>query len=226
MRKPSSVPTPRPQGQLADLAKQICAEHQQVVTATAKGLGHAKAAGALLLEAQQHVNHGEWGAWLKRHCEMSERVAQMYMRVAGRWAEIEAKAKPVSDLTLKSALRSIAAPAKARPGAAPAPARPVAPLTNGFGKKRPTKHDIMAVWFDADNETRAAFMADAGLTYRREAGHEAAEQPGKQVKPPQPKKAPRALAAGALAIPADPSIPPFLKVVAAPLPEVPDARAQ
>ena len=43
---------------------------------------HAIEAGALLLEAKEQLKHGQWLPWLKDHCTISERTAQLYMRTA------------------------------------------------------------------------------------------------------------------------------------------------
>jgi hypothetical protein len=97
---------------LAQLAEQINAEHQQVETALRAGLEHAKRAGELLLEAKQQCHHGEWLPWLGANVEFSERTAQAYMRVASRWDELTAKAQHVADLPYREAIGLLAKPAE------------------------------------------------------------------------------------------------------------------
>ena len=63
------------------------------------------AAGDLLIEAKAQVKHGQWLPWLSDHVQISERTAQLYIRLAKNRAEIE-KAKSamhVADLTLNEA---------------------------------------------------------------------------------------------------------------------------
>jgi hypothetical protein len=88
---------------LADLAARIRQEHAATAEALQRGVEHAMAAGDLLLEAKAQLKHGLWLPWLAEHCQMSERTAQLYMRVAKNRATIEAKAQRVADLTLNQA---------------------------------------------------------------------------------------------------------------------------
>jgi hypothetical protein len=45
---------------LADLAARLKAEHGAVISALARGLTHAMAAGDILLEAKAQLKHGQW----------------------------------------------------------------------------------------------------------------------------------------------------------------------
>lgn len=132
------------------------------------------AAGDLLLKAKQQVgHHGQWTEWIKRSCKISDRTARLYMQLAQN-REAIAKRQRVADLTLREAVKAIAAP-KAN-GASPLPkaAHPV----NGFEpKKRSTRHDLMAVWLNTPAEDRLHFMADVGLMWRRDAGVHAPTPP-------------------------------------------------
>jgi hypothetical protein len=74
---------------LIDLAARIKTEHQAVATALKQSVKHAIAAGELLIEAKDQVPHGRWLPWLRDHCTISERTAQLYMRVAKNRADIE-----------------------------------------------------------------------------------------------------------------------------------------
>ena len=67
---------------LDDLATRIRTEHAAVSIALKQSLEHAMVAGDLLIEAKRQVSHGEWLPWLSDHCMISERTAQLYMRVA------------------------------------------------------------------------------------------------------------------------------------------------
>jgi hypothetical protein len=89
---------------LADLAARIRAEHQATAAALTSSVEHAMTAGDLLLEAKAQVNHGQWLPWLTERCAMSERTAQLYMRIAKNRATIEMNIRNgVADLTLGQA---------------------------------------------------------------------------------------------------------------------------
>ena len=103
---------------LDGLAVEIIVEHEAALKAVRSGLEHARRAGELLIEAKAAQEHGAWLPWLAEHCPaISERVAQMYMRVAQRWPELEAaaNAKHVSHLPLRAALLMLAEPRQAMP---------------------------------------------------------------------------------------------------------------
>src|SRR6266498_1251367 len=88
---------------LADLAARINAAHESVAGALKSGIEHAIVAGEALIEAKAKVPHGEWLAWLKANCTVSERSAQAYMRVARGIGGLEdhAKAQRVADLSFR-----------------------------------------------------------------------------------------------------------------------------
>ena len=67
---------------LADLAARIRVEQENARLAFRTGIEHALRVGELLLEAKEKVNHGHWSHWLHAHCDLSERTAQGYMRLA------------------------------------------------------------------------------------------------------------------------------------------------
>jgi hypothetical protein len=88
---------------LPDLAARIRAEHEATSSALKSSVGHAIAAGELLLEAKELLKHGQWLPWLAEHCAISERTAQLYMRCAKNRAAIEANTQRVADLTINEA---------------------------------------------------------------------------------------------------------------------------
>ncbi len=57
----------------------------------------------MLIEAKALVKHGEWLPWLKEHCTISERTAQLYMRCAKQREVIESNTQPIADLSLNEA---------------------------------------------------------------------------------------------------------------------------
>jgi hypothetical protein len=85
---------------LADLAARIRAAHESTAIALRKGVAHAVTAGELLIEAKTLLKHGQWLPWLRDHCAMSERTAQLYMRCARSRKEIEANTQSFADLNL------------------------------------------------------------------------------------------------------------------------------
>jgi hypothetical protein len=93
---------------LADLAARINAEHEAARRLVKQGAERAMNAGDLLIEAKDRVPHGQWLPWLAEHCEISERTAQLYMRLARARPEIEAKSATVADLSLRGAIAEIA----------------------------------------------------------------------------------------------------------------------
>lgn len=95
---------------LPTLAKRINEEHAAVTLAITEGLQHAMTAGDLLLEAKAKVKHGQWLPWLRENCAISERTAQLYMRVARERPMLEMKSATVADLTLRGAADELATP--------------------------------------------------------------------------------------------------------------------
>jgi Protein of unknown function (DUF3102) len=69
---------------LSDLARRIDAEHAEVGQALRSALGHAIAAGELLIAAKRQVKHGEWRPWIEANCKVPARTARHYMALARR----------------------------------------------------------------------------------------------------------------------------------------------
>jgi hypothetical protein len=135
---------------LPELAERILIEHKAVEAAARSALEHAHAAGVMLIQAKDAVGHGHFGAWLAENFErgdgtrLSARTAQAYMRVAKRWAELEAKAQSTADLSLNDALQLLAEP---KPQATALPDK-LADLRERF-KQAETVGDYAAVAHDA-----------------------------------------------------------------------------
>jgi hypothetical protein len=107
IRRRSSKQAPKP---LATLAARIAAEHRAFVAAVKRGLEHAIAAGHLLIKAKDRLGHGKWLPWLSDHCQVPERTAQLYMRLARHAPELARKSATVADLTVREAASLITAP--------------------------------------------------------------------------------------------------------------------
>lgn len=72
------------------LAKQINKAHHDCEGAARDAVKYALHAGELLLKAKKLVKHGKWGDWLKKHCLVSPRQAQKYMRLWKRRGQLDA----------------------------------------------------------------------------------------------------------------------------------------
>src|SRR5262249_23358955 len=85
----------------ADKAKTVAVRQANVVSRAIK-------AGELLKEAKAKLPHGEWLSWLKKQCELSQRTAQRYMKLAEDKPKLEQKQREksatVADLTLNQAV--------------------------------------------------------------------------------------------------------------------------
>lgn len=86
-----------------ELAGRINHHHRAATAAAQTAIEHAIRCGELLAEAKQQLPHGAFLQWLREHCEVKERQAQNYMRVA-RNRELIGKNAPGADLTIKGAL--------------------------------------------------------------------------------------------------------------------------
>lgn len=106
MSKSRQLPLDR-SNSLANLAARIRTEHEATKAALNSAVVHAMAAGDLLIEAKAQVPHGQWLPWFNKHCTMSERSSQLYMKLAKNRETIEnamiKSATSVADLTLNEA---------------------------------------------------------------------------------------------------------------------------
>lgn len=83
----TDLPMPAPSSDLAALATQINAEHDEVIKHVQQGADHAIRAGKLLNQAKIAVRHGDWSEWLATNCRVSERTAQVYMQLAREYPQ-------------------------------------------------------------------------------------------------------------------------------------------
>src|SRR5690348_3455939 len=74
---------------LTDLAARIRTEHEATAMALKRGIQHAISAGGMLIQAKTQLKHGAWLPWLQDHCDIPERTARLYMRLAGNRDIIE-----------------------------------------------------------------------------------------------------------------------------------------
>jgi hypothetical protein len=95
---------------LTDLAARIRGYHEATVAALGKSLEYGMAAGDLLIEAKAQLKHGEWLPWLEANCGLSERSAQVYMRLARNREKVKSAVAADLDLTIDAALQLLANP--------------------------------------------------------------------------------------------------------------------
>jgi hypothetical protein len=88
---------------LADLAARIRAEHEEALRHVERGLVHALRAGELLIEAKTQLAHGQWLPWLRKHCRVGARTAQVYMQLV----RLVPNAQRVADLPLRTAVKHL-----------------------------------------------------------------------------------------------------------------------
>ena len=93
-----------------ELASKIREAHAQVHKHAENMIQHAFAAGSALIEAKLAVPHGDWLAWLRQNCELSDRTAQSYMRLAKAQPLLEGDPQRVADLSLRAAIAHLRKP--------------------------------------------------------------------------------------------------------------------
>jgi hypothetical protein len=96
---------------LPTLASETRKAHASAGDYQRRSLEQAMRAGEMLLEAKALVGHGKWLPWLREHCEMSERTAQLYMRFARKRDVVEAEKRNVADLGIRGAIEALTLPA-------------------------------------------------------------------------------------------------------------------
>jgi hypothetical protein len=137
---------------LDELAATIRTEHQAVGLAARNMLEHALRAGDALQAAKRQVAEGGWESWVRKHCDLSLRCAQVYMQLAAARSQIEAQAQHAAPHSLRAALKLIG----------PAP-ETSSRLHNTTNKTKPaTSFDALAWWSGESIEGRRHFLDDVG----------------------------------------------------------------
>ncbi len=89
-------------GNLATWATDINHHHQQACLRAGEAINHAIEAGKLLIAVKQRLPHGEFGNWLEKNIQVTQRQAQRYIAAAqGKPVPVRAiasNATPVSYL--------------------------------------------------------------------------------------------------------------------------------
>lgn len=98
---------------LTDLVRQVRAAVTGLTTAASNAVQYAIDAGNALIVARDKTKRGEWGPFLKR-CDLGERQAERYMRLA-RLVEGKPTLKSgFSDLTIEGAIKKLSPPKSAK----------------------------------------------------------------------------------------------------------------
>lgn len=104
----AEAPIPIPNATaLADLATRINTLHAQVIDAGKNMVQRAISAGSALIDAKRQVGHGSWLRWLEENCEVSDRTAEAYMKLASNRQKLDAISAAAANMTLAQALRAI-----------------------------------------------------------------------------------------------------------------------
>jgi DUF3102 family protein len=85
------------------LAADIQRAHAGIREAAKAGTEYAIEAGRALLEAKALLQHGQWLPWLRQHCRLPERTAQLYMHIAELVDEHGLKSATVADMGIRFA---------------------------------------------------------------------------------------------------------------------------
>jgi hypothetical protein len=113
MSGPAKQPPAMP-ADLQALAKSINGHMHAMSVSAQDSLVSAFHAGADLNKAKAAVPHGNWAQWLEANCELSERTAVRYMRLADNRKMVEEEMKSnsatVADFTLRQAEKLITKP--------------------------------------------------------------------------------------------------------------------
>jgi hypothetical protein len=152
---------------LAGLATCIRTEHRAVGLATTNMLEHALRAGDALLAAKQQVAEGGWELWVRKHCDLSLRCAQVYMQLAAARPQIEAQAQHAAPHSLRAALKLIGPAPKTSSRSHRTASKT---KSNTAGKTRPaTSFDALGWWSGAGPEARQHFLNGVGFSALRTA---------------------------------------------------------
>ena len=100
----------QPQASLEQLAAVVRDEIQQAWEAWRNALRHAMAAGDALNALQPRIAERglNWKKWLREHCFVSDRTAQLYQQLARHRDQIEAELRSRGELSLRGARQLIA----------------------------------------------------------------------------------------------------------------------
>jgi hypothetical protein len=129
-----------PEPSLSDLAARIKSEHAAILESTRNIVGRAIRIGDDLLKAKDQVGHGKFLKWVKDNCDISDKTAERYMKLATNQAKLKDKFETISNLTLNAAEQLIDGEDR------------------GGGSKKTPLDRIENAWDKLDLPTQAAFV--------------------------------------------------------------------
>jgi hypothetical protein len=152
----------RPPPSLDELAERVRDAHAGVSHDVSNAVMHAINGGQALIAAKaqkDRIPHGQWGRFLER-CDVGERQAERYMRLA-RLAESNPTCKlDLAGLTIEAAIKKLSPPKPHTPKeqGSTTTAAPVPKI-----KKRATHFDLIAAWNAASPNERTKAIDSFGL---------------------------------------------------------------
>lgn len=101
---------------MSDMAQRINAMHREASKAAVTAVELAIEIGGILIDVKAELPHGEFGPWIEKNCEFSDRTARGYMRLAKAVPSLdESKRQRVADLPLRGALAELVDKPEATP---------------------------------------------------------------------------------------------------------------
>ena len=151
---------PRTPGQgaaasLDELAKRVREVHAGFVHAVSNAILHAINAGQALIPAKELTPHGEWGKFLAR-CDVGERQAERYMRLAGLAVANPTSKSDLADLSIEAAIKKLSPPKARRTPSGGTPATKTAIAHTNAA-------DILAAWDRAPQNERIKAINSIGI---------------------------------------------------------------
>jgi len=105
-------------GTLENIAGEINHYHAKCEEAAGQAVAYAKEAGDRLRAVKEDLGHGAWLPWLEKNFKGTARTAQVYMRIAQNWPELEMRST-ASHLSIRGALGTLELEEKSEPARAP-----------------------------------------------------------------------------------------------------------
>jgi hypothetical protein len=152
------VPVPAGQAgatSLDELCARVRDAHSGINTAFSNAIDRAIDAGRALVAAHDLTPHGQWAKFLKR-CDLGERQAQRYMRLARLLEENPTSKSDLTNRSIEAAIKKLSPPkaAKTASGGTPAKKTTIA---------HPNAAEIIAAWDGAPQDQRTEAFKSIGL---------------------------------------------------------------
>jgi hypothetical protein len=142
-----------------ELAERIRKAQAGYIDAASNAVMHAIDAGQALIAAKELTLHGQWGKFLKR-CEIGERQAERYVRLAQLVAANPTCKSDLADLTIERAIKKLSPPKPHTTKERGSTAKAAAVLKVNV---RATHLDVIAAWMAATPVDRTKAIDAIGL---------------------------------------------------------------